>query len=59
MSGGVKYFISEARICQGELNISYQGSEYVRGGLNISYQGPEYVRGLNYFISGARLFQGA
>ena len=58
MSRGVKYFISGARICQGELNISYQGSEYVRGlkyfisgaricqgELNISYQGPEYVRG--------------
>ena len=41
------------------LNISYQGTEYVRGDLNISYQGPEYVRGIKYFISGARIFQGA
>ena len=29
--GGLRYFISGARICQGELNISYQRPEYVKG----------------------------
>ena len=72
MSGGLKYFISGARICQGGLNNSYQGPEYVRGlkyfisgtricqgGLNTSYQGPEYVRGTKIFhIRGQNMSEG-
>ena len=53
MSGGLKYFISGARICQGDLNTSYQGPEYVRGTKIFHIRGQNMSEGTKYFILGA------